>query len=63
MSESREERHREPKHNRRRIERPIKESRAKNLNSSFSTIDEEGNIIQDTQEAALVAAQEYVLTM
>jgi hypothetical protein len=63
MSESREERHYEPKHNRRRTHQPIKESRARNYNSSFSTVDEKENIIQDTPEVALVAAQAYLLTM
>jgi hypothetical protein len=61
-SESSEEMHYEPKHNRRRTEQPIKESHARNHNSSFSTVDEEENIIQDTPEAALVAAQAYLLT-
>jgi hypothetical protein len=40
-SESCEERHYEPKHNRGRTERPIKESRARNHNSSSSTVNEE----------------------
>jgi hypothetical protein len=34
----------------------------RNHNSSFSTVDEEENIIQDMPEAALVAAQAYLLT-
>jgi hypothetical protein len=55
-SESSEERHHEPKHNRRRTEWSRKGGRTKNLNS-FQTADEEENIIQDTPEAALVAAQ------
>jgi hypothetical protein len=60
-SESSEERHREPKHNRRRTEWSRKGGRTKNLNS-FLAADEEENIIQDTLEAALVAAQAYLLT-
>jgi hypothetical protein len=60
-SESSEERHREPKHNRRRIEWSRKGGRMKNLNS-FLAADEEENIMQDTPEAALVAAQAYLLT-
>jgi hypothetical protein len=61
-SESNKKRHREPKHNRRRIERPIKERSTNILSSSFSIVDEDGNIIKDTPEAALVAAQAYLLT-
>jgi hypothetical protein len=34
----------------------------KNPSSSFSTIDEEGYIIQDMPEASLWAAQAYLLT-
>jgi hypothetical protein len=60
MSESSEERHREPKHNRRRTEWPRKEDHMKNLNSLLS--DEEEDFMQDTPEAALVAAQAYLLT-
>jgi hypothetical protein len=63
MPESSEERHRDPKHNKRRTEWPRKEGRTKNLNSSFLTVDEDGNIMQDTPEPALVAAQAYLLTM
>jgi hypothetical protein len=35
---------------------------SKNLNSSFLSIDEQGNIIPKTPEAALVAAQAYLHT-
>jgi hypothetical protein len=34
----------------------------KNLDSSFLSVDEQGNIIQKTPEAALVAAQAYLYT-
>jgi hypothetical protein len=61
-SESSEERHCEPKHSRGRIDRPVKESRARNHNSSSLTVYKEENIIQDRPEAALVAAQVYMLT-
>jgi hypothetical protein len=54
-SDSSKERHHEPKHNRRRTEWSRKGGRTKNLNS-FLTSDEEENIMQDTPEAALVAA-------
>jgi hypothetical protein len=57
-----EERHREPKHSRRRTERPRKESRVRNLNSSLLTVNEVENIVQDTLEAALVAGNAYLLT-
>jgi hypothetical protein len=53
--------HCEPKHNRGRTERPIKEGHARNHNSS-SSVHEEENIIQDTPEAGLVAAHAYLLT-
>jgi hypothetical protein len=56
-SESSEERYGEPKHNRRRTGWSGKESR-----NSFVAVDEEQNIMQDTPEAALVAAQAYLLT-
>jgi hypothetical protein len=55
MSESSEERYGEPKHNRRRIGWSGKESR-----NSFVGVDGEENIMQDTPEAALVAAQAYL---
>jgi hypothetical protein len=50
-------RYREPKHNRKRIKWLGKASR-----NSFVAVDEEENIMQDTPEAALVAAQAYLLT-
>jgi hypothetical protein len=58
MSDSSEERHREPKHSRRRTERPRKEDRAKSVGTPLS--DEEEDFIQETSEAALVAAQAYL---
>jgi hypothetical protein len=60
-SQSSEERHREPKHNRRRVERPRKESHMQNINSSFLTVDEIGSIMPEMPEAALVAAQACLL--
>jgi hypothetical protein len=57
MSDLSEERHHEPKHNRRRTEWSKKGGR-----NSF-LVDEEENIMEDTPEAALVAAQAYLLTM
>jgi hypothetical protein len=39
-----------------------RQSLSKNLGSSFLTIDEQGNIIPKTPEAALVAAQAYLHT-
>jgi hypothetical protein len=52
--------HHEPKHSRRRIEWPRKEDRTKSINTLLS--DEEEDFIQDMLEAALVAAQAYLLT-
>jgi hypothetical protein len=60
MSDSSEERHREPKHSRRRTERPRKEDRAKSISTPLS--DKEEDFVQETPEAALVAAQAYLLT-
>jgi hypothetical protein len=60
-SESSEERHHEPKHSRRRTKWPRKEDRTKSINTLLS--DEEGDFIQDTPEAALLAAQAYLLTI
>jgi hypothetical protein len=60
-SESSEKRHHEPKHNRRRTEWSRKGGHTKKFNS-FLTADEEENIMQDMLEAALVAAQAYMLT-
>jgi hypothetical protein len=59
-SESSEERHHETKHSRRRTEWPRKEDHTKSINTLSS--DEEEDFIQDTPEAALVAAQAYLLT-
>jgi hypothetical protein len=53
-SDSSEERHREPKHSRRRIGQIRKEERTRSINTLSS--DEEGDFIQETTEAALVAA-------
>jgi hypothetical protein len=39
-----------------------RQSISKNLNSSFLSVDEQGNIIPKTPEAALVAAQAYLHT-
>jgi hypothetical protein len=58
MSDSSEEIHREPKHSRRRTERPRKEDCAKSVGTPLS--DEEEDFIQETPEAALVAAQAYL---
>jgi hypothetical protein len=53
MSGSSEERHCEPKHSRRRIAQPRKEDRARSISAPLS---EEEDFIQETPEAALVAA-------
>jgi hypothetical protein len=60
MSDSNEERHREPKHSRRRTERPRKEDRTKSIKTLLP--DEEEDFIQEMPEVALVAAQAYLLT-
>jgi hypothetical protein len=44
------------------LEYSEKQSLSKNLDSSFLSVDEQGNIIPKTPEAALVAAQAYLLT-
>jgi hypothetical protein len=54
------ERHRDPKHNRRTTAQIREESYAKNLSAYQS--EEEEDFVQETQEAALVAAQAYLLT-
>jgi hypothetical protein len=59
-SESSMKRHREPKHNRRTTARTRKESYKKTLSAHPS--DEEEDFVQETPEAALVAAQAYLLT-
>jgi hypothetical protein len=59
-SDSSEERHREPKHSRRRTGQTRKEERTRSINMLSS--DEEGDFIQEIPEVALVAAQAYLLT-
>jgi hypothetical protein len=59
-SESSMDRHRDPKHNRRATTCTREESYAKNQNAQQS--EEEEDFIQETPEAALVAAQAYLLT-
>jgi hypothetical protein len=59
-SDSSKERHREPKHSRRKTTRRREEKRA--ISISVPLLDEEKNFIQETPEAALVAAQAYLLT-
>jgi flagellum-specific peptidoglycan hydrolase FlgJ len=60
MSNSSEERHREPKHSRRKLAQPRKEDHARSISTPLS--DEEEDFIQEMPEAALVAAQAYLLT-
>jgi hypothetical protein len=60
MSGSSEEGHREPKHSRRKTAQPRKEDRARSISAPLSK--EEEDFIQETPEAALVAAQAYLLT-
>jgi hypothetical protein len=59
-SESSMDRHRDPKHNRRAMARTREESYTKNQSAQQS--EEEKDFIQETPEAALVAAQAYLLT-
>jgi hypothetical protein len=59
-SDSSKERHREPKHNRRKVARGREEERARSISAPLS--DEEENFVHETPEAALVAAQAYLLT-
>jgi hypothetical protein len=54
------ERHRDPKHNRRTIAQIREENYAKNLSAQQS--EEEEDFVQETPEAALVAAQAFLLT-
>jgi hypothetical protein len=54
------ERHRDPKHNRRTTAQTREESYAKSLSAQQS--EEEEDFMQETPEAALVAAQAYLLT-
>jgi hypothetical protein len=60
-SESSIERHRNPKHNRRTIAWAREESHMKSISTHPS--DDEENFVQETPEAALVAAHAYLLTM
>jgi hypothetical protein len=60
-SESSRERHRDPKHNRRTTTWAREESRIKSISAHQS--DDEEDFVQETLEAALVAAQVYLLTM
>jgi hypothetical protein len=60
-SDSSKERHREPKHSRRKIARGREEKRTRSISAPLS--DQEENFIQETPKAALVAAQAYLLTM
>jgi hypothetical protein len=59
-SDSSRERHQEPKHNRRTTVRAREENRARSI--SAQPLDEEEDFAQETLEAALVAAQAYLLT-
>jgi hypothetical protein len=60
VSESSMERHRDPKHSRRTTAQTIEESYTKSL--SANPPEEEEKFVQETPEAALVAAQAYLLT-
>jgi hypothetical protein len=60
VSESSMESHRDPKHSRRTTSRTREESYMKSLSAHPS--DEEEDFVQETPEAALVAAQAYLLT-
>jgi hypothetical protein len=60
-SESSRERHRDPKHSRRTTTWAREESRIKSISAHPS--DDEEDFVQETPEAALVAAQAYLLTM
>jgi hypothetical protein len=59
-SESSIERHRDPKHNRRTTAQIREESYAKS--QSAQQLEEEEDFVQETPEAALIAAQAYLLT-
>jgi hypothetical protein len=59
-SESSTERHREPKHNRRTTTRAREENRAISISARPS--DDEEDFVQETPEAALVAAHAYLLS-
>jgi hypothetical protein len=60
-SESSMERHRDPKHSRRTTARTVEESYMKS--PSANQPEDEEEFVQETPEAALVAAQAYLLTM
>jgi hypothetical protein len=60
-SESGMERHRDPKHSRRTIARIVEESYMRS--TSPNQPEEEEEFVQETPEAALIAAQAYLLTM
>jgi hypothetical protein len=60
-SESSMERHRDPKHSRRTTARTVEESYMKS--PSANPPEEEEEFVQETPEAALVAAHAYLLTM
>jgi hypothetical protein len=59
-SESSRDRHRDPKHNRRTTAQTREENRARSI--SVRPSDDEEDFLQETPEAALVAAQAYLLT-
>jgi hypothetical protein len=59
-SESSMERHKDPKHNRRTTTRVVEESYARS--PSANQTEEEEKFVQETPEAALIAAQAYLLT-
>jgi hypothetical protein len=59
-SDSSRERHREPKHNRRTTMQAREENHARSMSAHPS--DDEEDFVQETPEAALVAAQAYLLT-
>jgi hypothetical protein len=59
-SDSSRERHRDPKHNRRTTARAREENRTRII--SAHPLDDEEDFVQETPEAALVAAQAYLLT-
>jgi hypothetical protein len=59
-SDSSRERHQEPKHNRRTTTRAREEDRARSISAHPS--DDKENFVQEIPEAALVAAQAYLLT-
>jgi hypothetical protein len=60
-SESIMERHRDPKHSRRTTARVVEESYTRS--TSPNQPEEEEEFVQETPEAALIAAQAYLLTM